>query len=147
VRPFSLSNLSLKRIDHIGIAVKDLDDSISTFKDKLGLVVTNVVEMKDQKLKIGLVNAGNCFIELMEPLDQESTVAKFLAKNCGRNGIHHIAFSVDGSLERVAEVLKLRGVNMVYPESRIGVMGHPINFCHPKFTSDILIELCEVAAP
>jgi len=78
----------------------------------------------------------------MEPLDSEGTVAKFLEKQ-KRNSLHHLAFSVNSDLRDVATDLEKSGVEMIYPEPKIGVMGHPVNFCHPKFTSNLLIELCE----
>ncbi len=80
----------------------------------------------------------------MEPIDHNGSVARFLSKNGGRNSIHHLAFAVDARLDVVASDLKALGVEMTYPAPRMGVLGHPINFCHPKFTSNILIELCDV---
>lgn len=129
-------------LNHVGIAVCDLTDSAGTFLRKFGLNVSERIELKEQGLSIALVETGNCVLELMEPLDSESTVAKFLQKQ-KRNAIHHIAFSVDSDLEGVTSDLKNLGVEMVYPKPKIGAMGYPINFCHPKFTSDILVELCE----
>lgn len=129
-------------LNHVGIAVFDLVDASMTFLSKFGLKVSERIELKDQQLSMVLVETGNCVLELMEPLDAESTVAKFLQKQ-GRSAIHHIAFSVDSDLDKVASELKELGVEMVYPKARIGAMGHPVNFCHPKFTSNILIELCD----
>ena len=129
-------------LNHVGIAVNDIADASSTFQKKFGLNVSKRIEVKEQRLSMVLVETGNCVLELMEPLDRQSTVAKFLQEQ-GRNAIHHIAFSVDRDLEKVASKLKGLGVEMVYPTSRIGVMGHPVNFCHPKFTSNILVELCD----
>jgi methylmalonyl-CoA/ethylmalonyl-CoA epimerase len=132
----------IEKLDHVGIAVKNLNDSISSF-GKFGLMPTNIVDLKEQKLKMGLIYTSNSFIELMEPTDEDSVVARFLSKNGNKNAIHHIAFAVDKDLDRISVGLRDLGVNMVYPKPRIGVMGHPVNFCHPKSTSDILIELCE----
>ena len=129
-------------LNHVGIAVSDLSETSGTFADKFNLHVSDKIESKDQRLFVSLVDTGNCILELMEPTDSESTVAKFLEKQ-GRNAIHHIAFSVDSNLEVVASALKTVGVEMIYPKPRIGVMGHPVNFCHPKFTSNLLIELCD----
>jgi methylmalonyl-CoA epimerase len=132
-------------IDHIGIAVMSLAEPIEMFRDKFGLTAVKIAESKDQKLKVGVVDIGNCFIELMEPTDDEGVVAKFLARSGGRNTLHHIAFAVDKDLNQVKEGLKSLGVEMVYPSPRIGIMGHPVNFCYPKFTSGILIELCDTS--
>jgi len=132
----------IKGLNHVGIAVLDLEEASRTFSSKFGLQVSHRIEVKSQGLDMALVDTGNCTLELMEPVDKEGTVAKFLQKQ-GRNTMHHIAFSVDADLEKVAGDLKNVDVGMIYPASRIGVMGHPVNFCHPKFTSNILIELCD----
>lgn len=129
-------------MNHIGIAVLNLEDASQTFSGKFGLHVSHRIESKSLGLSFGLVETGNCVLELMEPLDPEGTVAKFLEKQ-KRNAIHHIAFSVDTDLDKVAGELKNFGIEMTSPAPRIGVMGHPVNFCHPKFTSNILIELCD----
>lgn len=129
-------------LNHVGIAVRDLPDAAMMFASKFHLPVSERIESKEQQLSFALVETGNCVLELMEPLDSESTVAKFLEKQ-GRNALHHIAFAVDSDLGTVADALKQVGVEMIYPKPRIGVMGHPVNFCHPKFTSNILIELCD----
>ncbi len=129
-------------LNHVGIAVLDLEEVGETFSSKFGLQVSNRIEVKSQGLAMALVETGNCILELMEPVDKEGSVAKFLQKQ-GRNAMHHIAFSVDSVLEMVAGDLKKLKVDMIYPKPTIGVMGHPVNFCHPKFTSNILIELCD----
>ena len=104
--------------------------------------VSDRIESKSAGVVVGLVETGNCVLELMEPTDSSGTVAKFLDKQ-KRNSIHHLAFSVDTNLESVAKELQGLGVDMIYANSVIGVMGHPVNFCHPKFTSNILVELCD----
>lgn len=129
-------------LNHVGIAVLNLEEASQTFSAKFGLHVSHRIESKSLGLAFGLVETGNCLLELMEALDSEGTVAKFLEKQ-KRNAIHHIAFSVDTDLDEVAGELKTLGVEMTSPAPRIGVMGHPVNFCHPKFTSNILIELCD----
>ena len=124
--------------------MNNLNQATETLRVKFRLLRRGeVIEKKDQGVKIALIETPNCIIELMEPLDQNSTVAKFLLRNEGRNGIHHIAFDVNEQLEKVSADLKTLGVEMTDSSPRIGAMGHRINFCHPKFTSNILIELCE----
>jgi methylmalonyl-CoA/ethylmalonyl-CoA epimerase len=130
-------------LNHVGIAVRDLADASMMFASKFQLPVSQRIESKEQRLSFALVESGNSVIELMEPLDTESTIAKFLEKQ-GRNALHHIAFAVDSDLGIVADQLNEVGVEMIYPKPRIGVMGHPVNFCHPKFTSNVLIELSDV---
>ena len=130
-------------LNHVGIAVLSLDEAAKTFSSKFGLQVSHRIESKSLGLAMGLVETGNCLLELMEPLDPAGTVAKFLEKQ-KKNTLHHLAFAVDTDLQAVAKDLKRLDVEMIYPEPRIGVLGHPVNFCHPKFTSNILIELCDV---
>jgi methylmalonyl-CoA epimerase len=129
-------------LNHVGIAVFDLDEASQTFSSKFGLSVSDRIESKSLGLHVALVNTKNCILELMEPVDKEGTVAKFLEQQ-KRNSLHHLAFAVDSDLSSVALDLKDIGVGMIYPEPRIGIMGHPVNFCHPKFTSNLLIELYE----
>jgi methylmalonyl-CoA epimerase len=130
-------------LNHVGIAVLNLSEASQTFNSKFGLHVSHRIESKTLGLAIGLVETGNCVLELMEPLDQVGTVAKFLEKQ-KKNTMHHLAFAVDTDLDAVARDLKEAGVEMIYPQARTGLLGHPVNFCHPKFTSNILIELCDV---
>jgi methylmalonyl-CoA/ethylmalonyl-CoA epimerase len=142
-----IRNWSVRGIDHVGIAVKNLDQVIPTLRDKFGLSPSKLVDVsKDQGLKMALVEMrdGSCFIELMQPTDPSGTVAKFLSKAGRSSAIHHIAFAVDKNLEDVSKDLAKLGVEMVYPKPRLGVKGHPVNFCHPRTTSDILIEICDV---
>jgi len=130
-------------LNHVGIAVLNLDEAAQTFNSKFGLHVSHRIESKSLGLGLGLVETGNCVLELMEPLDPAGTVAKFLEKQ-KKNTMHHLAFAVDTDLQVVAEDLAQLNVEMIYPEARTGVLGHTVNFCHPKFTSNILIELCDV---
>jgi methylmalonyl-CoA/ethylmalonyl-CoA epimerase len=130
-------------LDHVGIAVFDLEKSVPLFTEKFGLPLSKVVESKPRGLKFAIVRTGNSILELMEPTDNTGTVAKFLKKQ-GRNALHHLAFSVDSDLLNVAKDLKNLGIEMVSPTPTVGVLGHPINFCHPQFTGNILIELCDV---
>jgi methylmalonyl-CoA/ethylmalonyl-CoA epimerase len=135
--------LKIKSLNHVGIAVLDLDEVVAMFRTKFGLDASDILSYEPAKLRIGLLNTGNCILELMEPMDKKAgTVAKFLEKQ-GRNSLHHIAFSVVSPLEEVSADLKELDVEMIYPRPQMGAMGHRVNFCHPKFTSDILIELCE----
>jgi methylmalonyl-CoA/ethylmalonyl-CoA epimerase len=135
---------NISGIDHVGIAVKNLEEAILTFKTKFGLENIDIVELKDQGVKIALLETGCGFLELMQPTDAEGTIARFLSRSGGRNSIHHIAFGVRQNLENIAEDLRALGVEMVYQKPRIGVKNRPINFCQPRMTSDILIELCYI---
>ena len=134
----------ITELNHVGVAVLNLSETTEMFGSKFGLKVSDRIESKDQGLSVALVQVGNSMVELMEPLERTGAVAKFLEKQ-GRNFLHHIAFSVDSELDKVSSQLKDLGVSMTYPTARIGVIGEPINFCHPKFTSNILIELCQTS--
>jgi methylmalonyl-CoA epimerase len=129
-------------LNHVGIAVLSIEEAGHTFGSKFGLKVSDRINLKASGLTMALVETRNCVLELMEPIDNSGTVAKFLEKQ-KRNSIHHIAFSVDSDLQSVAKDLGTLGIDMVYPEPSIGAMGHPVNFCHPKFTSNIMIEVCD----
>lgn len=131
----------IKGLNHVGIAVIDLDEVTRMFSTKFALRISDRIESKDQGILVALADVGSTTLELMQPLNRDGTVAKFLEKQ-GRNAIHHIAFSLDEELLVAAKEFKGLGIDMIYPSPRLGVMGHQINFCHPKFTSNILIELC-----
>ncbi|MCD6246096.1 methylmalonyl-CoA epimerase [candidate division WOR-3 bacterium] len=130
----------IKKIDHIGIAVEDLDSSIATFKDLLGLELVETEEVPDQKVKIAKFKVGDVDIELLQATSAESSIAKYIAKK--GQGIHHIAYEVDGILKTISE-LEGKGARMIDKVPREGAGGKKIAFVHPKSTSNILTELCE----
>ena len=130
-------------LNHVGIAVLDLDEAVSSFQSKFSLPTAEIVDLPSTGLRMGLMKTGNSTLEFMEPKDKTGTVAKFLERQ-GRNALHHLAFSVDADLNSVAADLKNLGVEMTNPKPTIGALGHPVNFCHPRFTGNILVELCDV---
>ncbi len=126
-------------IEHIGIAVKDLDEAIKYYEGVLGLECYAVEEVKDQKVKTAFFKVGETKIELLESTDPEGPVGKFIEKK--GQGIHHIAFAVDN----VDEALKQaddKGVGLIDKSSRKGAEGLNIGFLHPKSTFGVLTELC-----
>jgi methylmalonyl-CoA/ethylmalonyl-CoA epimerase len=128
-------------VEHIGIAVSNLDEALRIYKTILGLKVGKIRVVEDQKTKVAQLFAGKTKIELLEPTDEESPVAKFLKKR--GEGVHHIALEVtniDDSLRRAKE----QGLMLVDEKPRIGVDGFRIAFLHPKSTKNVLIELCEI---
>ncbi len=127
-------------LDHVGIAVKDIDDALPLYSRLLGLEVEELKESKQHKIKAAFLSAGDTRIELIEPLGKESSVWRFLEKR--GQGIHHIAFKVE-NIEDMLEQLKRRGVVLIDEAPRIGIEGGKIAFIHPKSTGNILIELCE----
>ena len=132
--------MNLTHIEHIGIAVKSLDEAIPYYENILGLKCYAIEEVTDQKVKTAFFKAGQTKLELLEPTDSESPVAKFIEKR--GEGIHHLAFAVDGveqALEEVAE----KGVRLIDKKPRSGAEGLTIAFLHPKSTFGVLTELCE----
>lgn len=126
-------------IEHIGIAVNNLEESIAYYEKVLGLECYAVEEVIDQKVKTAFFMVGQTKIELLEATAEESPVAKFVAKK--GPGIHHLAFAMDN----VAEALKDaedKGVRLIDKEPRNGAEGLTIGFLHPKSTGGVLTEFC-----
>ncbi|MDD2488179.1 MAG: methylmalonyl-CoA epimerase [Bacteroidales bacterium] len=128
-----------KRIEHIGIAVANLDEAINYWENVMGLKCYNIEEVVDQKVKTAFFKVGEVKIELLEPTSPESTIATFLEKK--GPGVHHIAFAVDNTDEALADVENL-GVKLIDKKARQGAEGLKIGFLHPKSTMGILTELC-----
>ena len=127
-------------IEHIGIAVTSLEEAIPFYEKVLGLNCYSIEEVKDQKVKTAFFKVGQTKIELLEPTDPESAVAKFISKR--GEGIHHIAFAVSNINRKLKEVEE-KGVRLIDNVSRKGAEGMDIGFFHPKSTFGVLTELCE----
>lgn len=127
-------------IEHIGIAVKSLDDAIPFYEDVLGLKCYSIEEVKDQKVKTAFFKVGQTKIELLESTDPEGPVAKFIDKK--GQGIHHMAFAVS-DIEEKLEKAEEKGVRLIDTKPRKGAEGLDIAFLHPKSTFGVLTELCE----
>lgn len=131
--------MNISQIEHIGIAVENLQESIKYYEEVLGLKCYAVEEVVDQKVKTAFFLVGATKIELLESTSSEGPIGKFIAKK--GPGIHHIAFAVNNA----SEALKLaeeRGVTLIDKESRKGAEGLEIGFLHPKSTGGVLTELC-----
>ncbi|MDO8550110.1 MAG: methylmalonyl-CoA epimerase [Ignavibacteria bacterium] len=129
-----------KYIEHIGIAVKNLEEAISYYENILGLKCYAVEEVEDQKVKTAFFKVGQTKIELLESTDPEGPVGKFIEKR--GEGIHHIAFSVSNLPEKLNEV-ELKGVQLIDKIPKKGAEGLDIAFLHPKSTFGVLTEFCE----
>jgi len=129
-----------EKIDHIGIAVKDLDRALRFYRDQLGLELKEIEEVDEQKVKVAFVPVSESNLELLEPTDSSGPVGKFLAKK--GEGFHHISFRVS-DLEGKLKQLQEQGVELIDTEPRYGAGGAKIAFIHPRSTGGILIELCE----
>lgn len=132
--------MNLSHIEHIGIAVKNLDDSIKFWEDILGLKCYAVEEVKDQKVKTAFFMIGQTKIELLQSTDPEGPIGKFIEKK--GEGVHHIAFASKGIENNLTE-LENKGIQLIDKTPRKGAEGLDIAFLHPKSTQGILIELCE----
>jgi methylmalonyl-CoA/ethylmalonyl-CoA epimerase len=131
----------LKKINHIGIAVTSLDETIPFYRDMLGMALLGIEEVAEQKVKVAMLQVGESKIELLEPTSPDSPVAKFLEKN--GPGVHHLAYEVE---DIDAAILKLEreGTRMIDHTSRAGAHGASIAFIHPKSSNGVLTELCQV---
>ena len=132
----------IKQIDHIGIAVKDLKEAMSIYRDILGLKFISTEEIEEQNIIHSTFLAGRVKIELVQPTNPESTVGKFIEKR--GEGIHHIAFRVENIDESLKE-LSEKGVNLIDEKARIGADGAKIAFIHPKDMKGVLLELVEIS--
>ncbi|MGB4328771.1 MAG: methylmalonyl-CoA epimerase [Tenuifilum sp.] len=132
--------MSISHIEHIGIAVKSLEESIPFYEKVLGLKCYNIEEVKDQKVKTAFFLVGQTKIELLESTDPEGPIGKFIEKK--GEGIHHIAFAVKG-IEEQLKRMEEQGVTLIDKAPRKGAEGLDIAFLHPKSTLGVLTELCE----
>lgn len=129
-----------KKIDHLGIAVANLEDSVNVFKNIMGMECTGEEVIEEQNVKVAFLPVGESELELLESTSPDGNIAKFIEKK--GEGIHHIAFEVD-DLEAKLEELDKEGVRLIDKKPRYGAGGARIAFLHPKSTNGILIELCE----
>ncbi|UCE95125.1 MAG: methylmalonyl-CoA epimerase [Candidatus Bathyarchaeota archaeon] len=127
-------------VDHIGIAVNRLNDVLPIYEELLGLKLGKLEKSKFHKIRVAFLAMEKMKIELIEPLNKESPISRFLEKK--GQGIHHIAFRVD-DIEKMLSQLEANGVSLIDKEPRIGIEGGRIAFLNPKSTGNVLIELCQ----
>jgi len=127
-------------LDHIGIAVNNLNEALEIYERILGLKLVKIKTVEEQRVKVAMLLAGGTKIELLEPTSEESPVARFIAKK--GEGIQHIALTVS-NIENLLEEIKRKGIALIDEKPRIGAEGHKIAFLHPKSTKNVLVELCE----
>lgn len=126
-------------VDHIGVAVKNLDDAITVYRDILGFTLKGIHVLKERKVRVAFLSSGGeTNIELLEPLGADSPISKFLEKR--GEGIHHFAVKVK-DIEAVMKRLREKGVLLVDDKPREGAEGAKIAFIHPKSTRGVLLEL------
>ena len=132
--------MKVSKVDHIGIAVNNLDESVRFYQDVLGVALQGTEEVTEQKVKVAFLPCGDTELELLESTAPDGPIAKFIeAKG---QGIQHIAYRVDDIEQAIAE-MKEKGVRMIDEKPRYGAGNARIAFVHPKSTNGILIELCE----
>lgn len=127
-----------EKISHIGIAVKDIDEKLKTFRDILGMKVGKRIKVPDQGVEVCFLEFEGTALELLQPLNDKTSISKFLEKR--GEGQHHISFEVE-DLKAALKELEAKGVVLIDKEPRIGAAGDWIAFLHPKSTGGILIEL------
>lgn len=130
----------LKKIDHLGIAVKNLEEAVNYYEKALGLKCEKREEVASQKVRVAFFSVGEVHLELLEPTDPESSIAKFLEKN-PNGGIHHVAFGTDdieGQLKQAAEA----GCKLIHEKPFEGAANKWVAFLHPKSTYGVLTEFC-----
>ncbi len=132
--------MNLTHIEHIGIAVKNLEESIKYYENILGLKCYSIEEIKDQKVRTAFFKVGQTKIELLESTEYDGPIGKFIEKK--GEGIHHIAFHVN-DIENSLQEVKKKGIKLIDKTPRKGAEGLDIAFLHPKFTGGVLTELCE----
>jgi methylmalonyl-CoA/ethylmalonyl-CoA epimerase len=130
----------LTKINHIGIAVKSLDEALPFYRDNLGMALAGIEEVTGQKVRVAMLQVGESMIELLEPTSEESPVAKFIEKN--GPGIHHIAYEV-ADIDTAITTLLADGARMIDEKPRHGAHGTRIAFIHPKSSNGVLTELCQ----
>jgi methylmalonyl-CoA/ethylmalonyl-CoA epimerase len=129
-----------KKINHIGIAVKNLETAIPFYRDVLGMSFEGTEDVAEQKVRVAFLKVGESRIELLEPTAVDSPVAKFLEKN--GEGIHHLAYEVE-DIEQALEALDAQGVRLIDRQPRKGAHNSQIAFLHPKASGGVLTEICQ----
>lgn len=128
------------KVDHIGIAVKNLDETLKFYTDVLGLELGGTEVVEEQKVRVAFLPIGDTEVELLESTSDDGPIAKFIEKN--GEGMQHIAFKVDNIEEAIA-YMQEKGMRMIDEQPRYGAGGAKIAFVHPKSSNRVLVELSE----
>ena len=130
----------INKMDHIGLAVKSIDEARHLYEDVLGLTVQDILELPQRKVRVGMIRTENQILELVEPLGEDSPIHTYLEKR--GEGIHHIAFEVS-DIEAALQRLKIQDVELITPEPYEGAHGKKVAFLSPRSCHGVLIELCQ----
>ena len=131
---------SAKKINHLGIAVRELEPALVFYRDQLGLPLDSIVDIEERGLRVAFLKAGDVLVELLAPLREDSEISRFLGKR--GEGIHHICFEVPDILSSLS-TLSENGVRVINTTPSVGAEGFPVAFLHPKSCNGVLVELLE----
>jgi methylmalonyl-CoA/ethylmalonyl-CoA epimerase len=130
------------RIDHVGLAVEDLEGAIALYQGTFGMPLAHRETVEDQGVEAALLEVGDGHVELLRPLGPDTPVGKFVAKR--GEGLHHVAYAV-ADIDAALEELKGRGIELIDSEARVGIRSSRVAFVHPRSTGSVLTELVEPA--
>jgi methylmalonyl-CoA/ethylmalonyl-CoA epimerase len=130
------------RIDHVGVAVEDLEGAIALYQGTFGMPLAHRETVEDQGVEAALLDVGDGHVELLRPLGPDTPVGKFVAKR--GEGLHHVAYAV-ADIDAALEELKGRGIELIDSEARVGIRSSRVAFVHPRSTGSVLTELVEPA--
>ncbi|MEK3981330.1 methylmalonyl-CoA epimerase [Psychrobacillus sp. FSL K6-2836] len=130
----------MEKIDHIGIAVKSIEESLPYYTDTLGLKLLHIEDVPSERVRVAFIDSGNVHLELLQPIDETSAIYSFIEKK--GEGIHHIAFGVSDIQQRLDE-LKEKGVRLIQESAKAGAHGAQVAFIHPKASRGVLYELVD----
>ena len=133
--------MKISHIEHLGIAVPNIEEALPYFENVLGLKCYNVEVVEDQKVKTAFLKCGEVKLELLEPTSPESTIQKWLDK--GNRGVHHVALCIEDGVAHALAECDEKGIRLIDKAPRKGAENLNIAFLHPKSTAGILTELCE----
>jgi methylmalonyl-CoA epimerase len=131
------------RIDHIGVAVEEIEPALALYRDRFELVVAHREIVSEQGVEALLLDVGENHVELLAPLDADTPVGKFLAKR--GPGLHHVAYQVP-DIDATLDALKRAGTELIDEHARVGIRGSRVAFLHPRATGGVLTEIVEPAA-
>jgi methylmalonyl-CoA epimerase len=128
------------RLDHIGVAVEDLDGAVELYRDRLGMTFQHRETVDELGVEAVLLGVGDSHVELLRPLGPDTAVGRFIERN--GPGLHHVAYGTD-DIEQALESVRSAGLRLIDEEPRTGIQGSRVAFLHPKSTGGVLTELVE----
>jgi methylmalonyl-CoA/ethylmalonyl-CoA epimerase len=132
----------LGRIDHVGVAVEDLDEAVALYSERLGMPVQHRETVEAQGVEAVLLGVGGSHVELLRPLGPETAVGRFLERN--GPGLHHVAYGTD-DIDSALDAVRAAGLRLIDEQPRTGIRNSRVAFVHPKSTGGVLTELVEAA--